>query len=80
MEKHVGTGHRTDWRVIDLTGRTHGRTRKVMEEMETGRMFGLCDHFSACMTWRCLETSRTLSFCLVSAQSLVYIRAHRPLS
>ena len=28
----VGTGHRTDWKVVDLTGRTHGRTWKVMEE------------------------------------------------
>ena len=55
----------------------HGRSWK---NMETGRMFGLCDHLSACMTWRCLKTSRTLSFCLVSAQFLVYIRAHRPLS
>ena len=46
--------------------------------METGGMFGLCDHLSSCMTWRCLETSGILSLSLVSAQYLVYIRAHRP--
>ena len=83
----VGTSHRTDWKDTWKNMEEYGRTWKNMEEygrswknMETGRMFGLCDHLSACMTWRCLETSRTLSFCLVSAQSLVYIRAHRPLS
>ena len=32
------------------------------------------------MSWRCLETSRTLSFCHVAAHCLVYIMAHRPLS
>ena len=53
----------------------HGRSWK---NMETGRKFGLCDHISASMTWRCLETSRTLSFSLVSAQSLMYIKALRP--
>ena len=84
---HVGTGHRTDWKVVELTGKSrkltgrlweyHGRSWKVME---TGRVFGLCDHLSACMTWRCLETSRNVSFQHVSAQCLMYIRAHMALS
>ena len=39
--------------------------------METGRMFGFCADLSACMTLRCLETSRILFFRPVSAQSLV---------
>ena len=51
------TGHRTDWKVVELTGRLyeymegHGRSWKVMEShgkswkiMKTGRMSGLCDH------------------------------------
>ena len=51
---------------------------KSWKVLGTGRVFGLSDNVSACMTWRCLETSRTLSFCLVSAQSLMYIKALRP--
>ena len=76
----VGTGYRNNWKVVELTGRLweyHGRSWKVME---TGRVFGLCDHLSACMTWRCLETSRNVSFQHVSAQCLMYIRAHMALS
>ena len=55
----------------------HGKSWKVME---TGRMFGLFDHLSSYMTWRCLETSGILYFRPVSAQSLLYIMAHRPLT
>ena len=51
---------------------------KDMEGHRNLNMFGLCDHLSSCMTWRCLETSGILSFSLVSAEYLVYIRAHRP--
>lgn len=46
----------------------HGRSCKVME-----------DHGKwSCMTWRCLGTSRTLSFWFVSAQCLVYVRLTGP--
>ena len=71
-------GRRTNWKLVGICWKNmegHGRSWKIME---TGRMFGLCDHLSSCMTWKCLETSGILSFSLVSAQYLVYIRAHRP--
>lgn len=48
--------------------------------MEIGKMFGLCDDLSSCPTWRSLDTSRILSFRIVSALYLIYIRAHRPLT
>ncbi len=48
--------------------------------METDGIFCLCDYLSSLTTWRCLETSRILSFGLVSALYLMYIRAYRPLS
>lgn len=30
--------------------------------MESDRIFGLSDHLSSCMSWRCLETARSRSF------------------
>ena len=54
-------GRRTGW-------------KDIWKNMETGRIFGPCDHLSSCLTWRCLETSRILSLRSVSAQYLMYIR------
>lgn len=50
-----------------------GCARKLVEYSVSVTIFKLS------MTRRCLETSRTLSFCHVSAQCVVYRRAHRPI-
>ena len=70
----------TGWKVVGIHWKDIKGLERSWKIMETGRMFGLCDHLSSFMTWRCIKTSRTLSFRLVSAQYLMYIRAHRPLT